>query len=122
LILYLGYIAAFGDDDENDSMKKWYKMYLIDNPSQIYYAPDLIRSARTAFEPVAIKRLADASLGLWGILISSTIEQDKFFTKQGNIRNLKELLYFFPMGSAVYQMKQDIQNTESIFGTTMNLR
>ncbi len=38
---YIGYIKMFGDDKDDDTMKQWWKMYMMDNFIQQYSPKEL---------------------------------------------------------------------------------
>lgn len=55
--MYAAYVKMFGDDDEDDTYKKFWKRYLVDNLSEQYNLIDLMKSTSTAANPVIAAKI-----------------------------------------------------------------
>jgi hypothetical protein len=55
-MMYFAYLKMFGDDKDDDTMKKWWKMYLLDNFVQQYSPTELLKIGVQSIQPVALTR------------------------------------------------------------------
>lgn len=116
---YTAYIAMFNDDDDTDTWKKFWKRYLVDNPTQIYNPVDIIRNP-AQLVPVGLTRLSImggsaaqmiSAVALYGV----TGDTEKLLTQRGALRGWndfrKGIPYIAPAADFIGKMQnQDIFN------------
>lgn len=100
-LAYAGYALAFGDADDDDTLKKAYKTYLIDNTSQQYNIFDLLRTTVTIAQPVLVKKAFDLATSGTQLFVINTANiatgnAEDIYTKDGNIRGLNLFLKSVP--------------------------
>jgi len=113
---YGAYLQMFDDDDENDPRKKWFKMYLVDNLSQQYNVVDLVRTAKTVSNPVAIAKLSDFTVN-GALMIASAANyavgnEDAAFTKRGDLRGWNNFVKTIPLLSSYKDVMRKFENTK----------
>lgn len=121
---YAAYILAFGDVDDDDTLKKFWKMYLIDNVSQQYNPVDLLRTAKEYPKPVMAKKMYDTatSLGsvMWatgaymGYSVGLDIDESEFLTRRGDWRGWNTFKKSIPIGAPIWDLLDRIENTEAL--------
>ena len=106
----------FGDTDDNDTWKKAWKTYLIDNASQQYNFVDLLRTSSTIATPVLVKKAFDFASAGSQLFISDgfnlvTGNSEEIYTQDGNIKGLNLFLKSIPytaFGQDFYNKLQNI--------------
>lgn len=98
---YGSYVLMFSDTDDDDTLKKAWKTYLIDNTSQQYNIIDLLRTGTTIAQPVLVKKAFDlASAGTQLFLLNgmsyATGNSEDAWTEDGNLRGLNQFLKSIP--------------------------
>jgi hypothetical protein len=117
-ISYTGYTAMFGDDKDDDTLKRWWKMYLLDNLGQQYNPEEMLKLITQGLQPVAFVRagktmnnmvkfgVATWHLG-WGH------EEDKIFTDRDEMKGWREIKKSIPFISSYEDLMNKIRNAES---------
>ena len=116
IMAYGGYVLMFGDTDDNDTWKKAWKTYLIDNASQQYNFVDLLRTSSTIATPVLVKKAFDFASAGSQLFISDgfnlvTGNSEEIYTQDGNVKGLNLFLKSIPytaFGQDFYNKLQNI--------------
>jgi hypothetical protein len=115
LATYGVYLHFFEDDKDDSTMKKWWKMYLIDNLSQQYNPVDLARTMKTVASPVAIAKASDFVLHGWTMMAAGTSyatgNDDMALTKQGDLKGWNSFIKTIPLLSSYKDIQTKIENT-----------
>ncbi len=110
------YFVVFGDADDDDAAKKWWKMYAIDNLSQQYNVFDLAKTITTAGSPVAITQAYKTSLAFSEVLLATTNyavgNDDKAFTKKGDLRGWNQFKRGVPFVSSITDVMDKVDKTD----------
>ena len=114
-VAMLGARLMFKDTPDDDKWKKFYKTYLVDQPTQIYSVVEMVRIAKSAWLPVSIKRASDFVTAIGSLMYDVSMGKGAL-TKDGRIRNLKQLLYLFPNLGAAVQFMDDSGINENVLG------
>ena len=114
--MYGTYVYAFGDLDDDDTTKKWFKMYLVDNLSQQYNPVDLLRTMKTIFVPVSLAKLVQFGVTGSQMVVASANyglgNEDMAFTEKGSLRGWNTFVKGVP-GLAQYKdIKNRIEKTK----------
>jgi len=121
LATYGMYIHIFDDDKEDSTMKKWWKMYLIDNLSQQYNPIDLSRTMKTIATPVAIAKAADFVLHGWNMTVAGSNyavgNDDAALTKQGDLKGWNSFIKTIPLLSSYKDIMNKVEHTEDANST-----
>lgn len=101
ILAYGAYVLMFSDTDDDDTWKKAWKTYLIDNASQQYNFIDLLRTGTTVATPVLVKKAYDfATSGTQLILLNGidaiVNDGENIRTEKGDIRGLNMFLKSVP--------------------------
>lgn len=117
-ISYSLYITAFADTDEDDELKRVWKMYLIDNYSQQYNPIDLLRTTKSIAIPVsAAKSINFAMSGSKLFLASidySLGNEDKAFTNHGDLKGWVEFRKGIPYAASYYDFIRRMDKMKSV--------
>ena len=97
---YTAYLQMFGDLDDDDPRKKWFKMYLVDNLSQQYNIVDLFRTLKTVASPVAMAKLSDFTTNFTTMIFASANyaagNEDEALTKRGDLKGWNNFVKTIP--------------------------
>lgn len=115
---WAAYAAMFSDTDDDDTMKKFWKRYFVDNPSQFYNPVDIIRNPNQLL-PVAWTRVSNmgTSFGtMMGAIVmygASGGDVEQLYTQRGDLRGWndfkKGIPYIAPAADFIQKMEnQDI--------------
>lgn len=117
-MLYTAYLMMFGDDDDNDSLKKWYKMYLLDNFIQQYDPRELAKIGVQSLQPVAFTRSLDAMTGFatmmgaaWDYAIG---DKEEAFTQKGDFRGWNQVKKTLPLFASYYDFIKRVEESSDI--------
>lgn len=117
-ISYSLYITAFADTDEDDELKRVWKMYLIDNYSQQYNPIDLLRTIKSIAIPVsAAKSINFAMSGSKLFLASidySLGNEDRAFTNHGDLKGWVEFRKGIPYAASYYDFIRRMDKMKSV--------
>ena len=113
--MYGAYLIMFGDSDDDDTAKKFWKMYLVDNLSQQYNVLDLARTMSTATNPVILARSYKQLMATSTLLMAGANyaigNEDKAFTKLGDVKGFNDFIkgipYLSSAQSAINAAKHD---------------
>ena len=116
LMTFLGSLIFAGADDD-DSLKKAWQTYLIDNPSQQYNLLDLLRTSKTVATPVLVSKGFDA-VRAFCILGASSINyatgnEDLVINQRGKIKGLNEFLKVIPYASPFVDLYNKVDKTDT---------
>jgi hypothetical protein len=117
-VAYLGYIKMFGDDKDDDSMKQWYRMYLIDNLVQQYSPEELLKIGVQGMQPVALTRSVQTISSL-STFMGATWEytfgdKEEAFTDKGDFRGWNNLRKAIPFFASYYDFVKRIENSDDL--------
>ncbi len=99
---YTAYLNMFGDDKDTDTLKKMWKMYLLDNLSQQYNPLELLKLTKQMMEPVALVKAID-SMAAMGTLMAAGFDagihgdQELLFTNKGDLKGWNTLKKQIPL-------------------------
>ena len=116
LMTFLGSLIFAGADDD-DSLKKAWQTYLIDNPSQQYNLLDLLRTSTTVATPILVSKGYDA-VRAFCILGASSINyatgnEDLVINQRGKIKGLNEFLKVIPYVSPFVDLYNKVDKTDT---------
>lgn len=115
---YIGYLKMFGDDKDNDTMKQWWKMYLMDNFIQQYSPKELMKIGVQSMQPVAFSRAlqtvtaGSTMLGAtWDYAFGDKAEA---FTDKGDFKGWIQLRKSIPFAASYFDIVRRIENSEDL--------
>jgi hypothetical protein len=115
---YIGYITMFQDIDDDDTAKKWWKMYLVDNLSQQYNVYDLLKTLKTGIAPVAIAKLYTTVESLTTMMIGTasyglTGREEYLFTEKDELRGWNNFKKQIPGVASYVDIYSKLTNDKS---------
>lgn len=101
ILAYGAYALMFHDTDDDDTWKKAWKNYLIDNASQQYNFIDLLRTGTTVATPVVVKKAYDFATSGTQLILFNGLDEifndgENVRTEKGDIRGLNTFLKSVP--------------------------
>ena len=101
ILAYGAYALMFHDTDDDDTWKKAWKTYLIDNASQQYNFIDLLRTGTTVATPVVVKKAYDFATSGTQLILFNGLDEifndgENVRTEKGDIRGLNTFLKSVP--------------------------
>ena len=113
---YVGYLKMFGDDKDTDTMKKWWKMYLMDNFIQQYSPNELLKITSQGLQPVALTRALKTvgatttmMAATWGLAVDN---QELAFTQDGDFRGWNEFRKSIPLMASYSDLAKRLSNLD----------
>ena len=104
----------FEDDKEDDTFKKWWKMYMIQNVSQQYNPMELLKTMETVARPVSLARAYKFTEAFANMMIASgnaaVGNKDKAFTQQGDLRGWNEFQRSIPYVASWHDLSLKLSN------------
>jgi hypothetical protein len=103
---YTAYLNMFGDDKDDDTLKRMWKMYLLQNLSQQYNPIELLKLTKQMLEPVALTKAIDTFTAM-GTLMAAGFDAgvhgdaELLFTDKGDLKGWNNLRKALP-GLASY--------------------
>lgn len=118
-LFYSTYLAMFGDEDDDDSTKKFWEMYLVDNLSQQYNPMDMARTLKTSALPVSINKTFQTAESLSKFLFASAEhiisgDPEAGLTQKGDIKGWNNLKKSIPLLSSYYDLMNKFEHDKSI--------
>jgi hypothetical protein len=122
---YAAYLALFQDIDDDDTSKKMWKMYLVDNLSQQYNPIDLLRTGKTAFTPVALAKSYDTAESIVTMLVAGSNyavgNEDEAFTQKGDFRGFNNFQKAIPYVAAYKDFQTKVENDKAGWSDLLKL-
>ncbi len=104
LTMYGAYLKGFGDLDDDDATKKWWKMYLVDNLSQQYNPVDLLKTGKTFVTPVFFTKFTtfvdSGTQMMWAGANYMIGNEDAALTKRGDLKGWNTFAKGLPLVSS----------------------
>lgn len=117
-VMYMAYGKVFGDDDKDDTLRLWYKMYLLDNFVQQYSPKELLKIGVQGINPVAFTRALQSVEGLATMMaagINYTFgDGEDVLTKEGDVRGLNNFLKAVPIVASYQDAMRRVENSEGL--------
>jgi hypothetical protein len=120
--MYLSFILLwkwkYDDEPDDDTMKKWWRQYAIDNPSQIWNVSDMARTLETAMSPVVVTKLSKAITNTAGYVthvMGAGLGMNELRNEKGNIPYQSKVLDIFVYPAMVNQWYKDAQSDKTLF-------
>ena len=111
---YAGYLALFDDKDDDDTFKKWWMNYIIQNQSQQYNPIEMLRTMETVTRPVSFARAFKFTEAFGQMMLASANlalgDKESAFTQKGQLRGWNEFMRSVPYASAWHDMAMKLQN------------
>lgn len=112
------YLLLFNNVDDDDTAKRWWKMYLVDNLSQQYNFYELFKTSTEAFTPVAFERIFQTTGGITKLLFSTANwalsgDDQAFLNNKGEIKGLTQIIKSVPGLAAVYDLMNKFSKDKS---------
>jgi hypothetical protein len=106
-LFYGLYLAMFGDEDDDDTFKKWWFNYLVMNLSQQYNPLDMLQIAQTSTQPVALARMYKSTQGLTNMMVATGnlligSDPENSFTQDGELKGWNEVMRSIPYLSSFH--------------------
>jgi hypothetical protein len=121
IITYGMYLLMFGGTDDDDTMKKFWKRYMVDNLSQQYNIKDLFHTVSTTFTPVSIAqsyKIFDSFMTFSVASANYAIgNDDAAFTQRGDLKGWNTFKKGLPLISSYTDFKSKIQNVKGDYGS-----
>lgn len=116
--LYLAYSKMFGDDKDDDTLKVWYKMYLLDNFIQQYSPEELLKIGVQGMQPVAMTR-AVQTVASFGTMVAAGFnysfgDKEEAFTKEGDFRGWKQFKRAIPVIASYTDLIRRFEKSEDL--------
>jgi hypothetical protein len=108
----------FDDDKDDDSLKMWWKMYMVDNFIQQYSPKELMKIGVQSLQPVAFTRALDAVSALGTAMGASWQytfgDREKAFTREDDFRGWNNLRKSIPLMASYYDFIKRVENSEDL--------
>ncbi|HAH26003.1 MAG TPA: hypothetical protein DCL77_19955 [Prolixibacteraceae bacterium] len=126
---YLAYALMFQDTDDDDTTKKFWKRYFVDNPTQLYNPLDIIRNP-SQLMPVALTRVSNmgTSFGtMMGAIVMYGVsggDISKLYTQRGDLRGLNDFQKGIPFVAPYVDFLNKMKNQSLLpwYGDDSNYR
>jgi hypothetical protein len=116
--MYIGYLKMFGDDKDDDTLKMWYKMYLLDNFIQQYSPQEMLKIGVQSMQPVAMTRALQTTTSLGTMMIAgfdySFGDKEDAFTNKGDFKGWNQFKKSIPFVASYADMIRRLENSEDI--------
>ena len=115
LMTFIGGLI-FGGADDDDSLKKAWQTYLIDNPSQQYNIKDLLNTSKTVMSPVVISKAYDAVRAFSMLSVASInygLGNQEAFNERGDLKGLNQFLKVIPYVSPMVDLYNKVDKTDT---------
>jgi len=115
---YVAYLKMFGDDKDDDTMKQWWKMYMMDNFIQQYSPKEMMKVGIQSMQPVAFTR-ALQTVAATGTMMGATWDymkgnEEEAFTDQGDFKGWVQFRKSIPFFASYYDAVRRIENSEDL--------
>jgi hypothetical protein len=117
IAFYGMYLAFFGDAPDDDTTKKLWKQYLVDNLSQQYNLADLFRTAKSFTTPVTLAKSVDLVMSSGTMLMAGANyaigNEDAAFTNKGDLRGWNNFVKGVPLLASYKDIERMLENDTS---------
>jgi hypothetical protein len=115
-LLYGMYAVLFADSDDDDQLKKFWRMYLLENVSQEINPFEYIKLANEATVPVGAKKIMDTAEGFIDLSMASFAlatgrEEDAYNTK-GELKGFKRSIKGVPQAAWAFDLLERMHKIE----------
>lgn len=114
---YIAYLKMFGDRDDNDTMKRWWKMYLLENFSQQYNPVEILKLTSHQINPVALTRSLKAVGGAGQFMVSlgylALGNEEAAYSAKGDLKGSYELKKSIPVLASSIDFAKRLAHLES---------
>jgi len=118
IMAYTSYLMIFQDEDDDDTMKKWYYNYLVNNLNQQYNPMDLLNTLESASRPVSFSRAVKATQGFANFMMATANlmvgNEAAAFTQDGHLKGWIELQRSLPYISSYYDFINKMQHNKTL--------
>jgi hypothetical protein len=114
--LYGIYVLLFGDSDDDETMKKWFKRYAVDNANQEVNPLELLKETVGVTKPVPLEFVDRAANGFSELFLASVNiavgNEEDAYTTRGDLKGLNNTLRSLSVTSWGWDTYQKIKNSE----------
>ena len=114
--LYGLYALLFGDADDDETMKKWFKRYAVDNANQEINILELSKDITGATVPVPLEFVDRSANGFSELFMASVNvavgNEEDAYTTRGDLKGLNKTLRSIPITAWGWDTWQKLQNAE----------
>ena len=117
-LAYVGYLKMFGDDKDDDTLKLWWKMYLMDNFIQQYSPKELLKIGVQGFQPVPLVRamqtvdaFSKMTAAAWEVSLG---DAEKAFTLQGDLKGWNQFKKSIPLFASYTDFIRRVEKSEDL--------
>ena len=111
------YMTAFADVDDDDSFKRWFNWYIVNNTSQAYNPYELMKNAGDAFTPIAIKQMLNFTNSVREASGNTALyllgDEEEALNREGEIKGYNKLLNYIPYVSWFKALSKTVENDKT---------
>ena len=115
-MLYGLYAVLFADSDDDDQLKKFWRMYLLENVSQEINPYEYIKLANEATVPVGAKKILDTAEGFGDLFMASialsTGNQEAAYNTKGELKGFKRSIKGIPQAAWAFDLLERMHKIE----------
>lgn len=115
--LYGIYALLFGDADDDETLKKWFKRYAVDNANQEINILELSKDITKSTTPVPLEFVDRAANGFFDLFMASTNiavgNEEDAYTTRGDLKGLNNTLRSIGVTAWGWDTYQKIKNSEA---------
>ncbi len=115
LFSFLGHLI-FADTDEDDTLKKMWTTYLIENPSQQYNIVDMLRTGKTVLTPIVVVKAFDATYNLSILTVASGQyllgNEEDAINQRGDLKGAKQFAKTIPYAAWAFDLHDKVKNID----------
>ena len=114
--LYGIYVLLFGDSDDDETMKKWFKRYAVDNANQEVNPLELLKETVGVTKPVPLEFVDRAANGFSELFLASVNiavgNEEDAYTTRGDLKGLNNTMRSLSVTAWGWDTYQKIKNSE----------
>ena len=114
--LYGIYLLLFGDSDDDETLKKWFKRYAVDNANQEVNPLELSKEVVGVTKPVPLEFIDRAANGFSELFMASVNvaigNEEDAYTTRGDLKGLNNTLRSIPVTAWGWDTWQKLKNSE----------
>jgi hypothetical protein len=108
------YTIMFGDTEDDNTFKKWWKNYLVDNAGQQWNPLELSKTMKDAMSPVMFTKIYNTTNGIaqtmWSTINYVAGNEDEAFTTTGHLKGANEVIKGIPQAAFLQDAYRKVTN------------
>jgi hypothetical protein len=109
-------VLLFGDSDDDETMKKWFKRYAVDNANQEVNPLELLKETVGVTKPVPLEFVDRAANGFSELFLASVNvavgNEEDAYTTRGDLKGLNNTMRSLSVTAWGWDTYQKVKNSE----------